>query len=211
MPYRLRNASPDHLRVEEPDRIDQPDQPELAKNMATLMKREGIGGIGQLRAKMADAGIKIGTPAIVAALKGSGGNRVATLAKFAAFFDVSVDQLLQPDLGREAERDEAAPPPPGQKFDALDSTDMRFLENLQVIKLDEDQLREVMEYVTNKAARLRAMQVKIEERVLAKYGIKTPEPTHSADAKKTAVARAALEVTEQLRQRSLLDDEEKKQ
>jgi SOS-response transcriptional repressor LexA len=48
---------------------------------------------------MVDAGISIGTSTLQRAREGQGGNRLQSLAKIARFFDVTTDQLLQPDLG----------------------------------------------------------------------------------------------------------------
>lgn len=71
--------------------------PALAENMRRLM---GGRSIDSLRKAMADAGVPIGTSSLHRVLKGEGGSRLETLDKIAAFFDVSTDQLLQPDLGR---------------------------------------------------------------------------------------------------------------
>lgn len=67
--------------------------------MRQLMKDHGISSIGTLRERMGDAGISIGTSTLHRALLGQGGNRLQSLSKIARFFDVTVDQLLQPELG----------------------------------------------------------------------------------------------------------------
>lgn len=50
-----------------------------------------------LRRQMAAAGYPIGSGTIHRALKGETGNRLESLEKLAAFFDRTVEQLLQPD------------------------------------------------------------------------------------------------------------------
>lgn len=85
--------------MEEPDESAGPANPILAANIRTLMKSRGIGGIGALRDHMAAAGVSIGTSTLHRAAQGQGGNRLQSLSKIARFFDVTTDQLLQPDLG----------------------------------------------------------------------------------------------------------------
>lgn len=98
--------------------------------------------------------------------------------------------------------DLAGPPEPGSDFGALTDDEQRFVDNLREIQVDEDEWRRILEEVAIKAAKIRALR----EKLLAPHGIRSTPARHFADAKKTELARAALEVTEQLRQRSLLDD-----
>lgn len=72
--------------------------PVLAENVRRLMNGRSIDAV---RRQMADSGLKIGTGSLHRALKGEGGSRLETLEKIATFFDVSLDQLLQQDLGRD--------------------------------------------------------------------------------------------------------------
>lgn len=122
-----------------------------------------------------------------------------------AIRDASTGRVLRVELeGADDESgkvDPAAPQPPGRHFDALTEEEQRFLDNFREIAADEDAARELIELVENKAARMRAMK----ERWMAQAGIPVPPAKRAGDAKKTAIARAALDVTEQLRQHSLLD------
>ena len=98
------------------------------------------------------------------------------------------------------------PMPPGERFDALSADEQRFLLNLREIQVDEEQYQELLELVATKAAKMRALR----EKMFAQAGMKAPpQPAHSADARKTEIARAALDVTQNLRQRSLFVDERK--
>lgn len=104
-----------------------------------------------------------------------------------------------------AEAVTAAPPPPGDTFEALTEHEWRFIRNYREIAVDEDAARELFEMVENKAAKMRAMK----ERWLSKAGINVPPARHAADARKTEIARAALDVTDKLRQQSLMSDQDK--
>jgi len=73
-----------------------PANPVLAANLKKLMAARSI---EKLRSDMAEQGIAIGTETIHRATLGKSGNRLESLAKIATFFSVTVDQLLQPDLG----------------------------------------------------------------------------------------------------------------
>lgn len=73
-----------------------PENPILQANMQRLMDGRSI---ETLRAAMAEAGIQIGTGTLHKATLGKSGNRLASLKKIADFFGVTVDQLLQPELG----------------------------------------------------------------------------------------------------------------
>ena len=99
MPYRLRNASGKHQWMDEPEEVGGPPNPILAENMRRLMRDRRIGGIGALRDAMKEAELTIGTSTIQRAVQGQGGNRLQSLSKIARFFDVTTDQLLQPELG----------------------------------------------------------------------------------------------------------------
>jgi len=88
--------------MEEADADAGPSNPILAANLRQLMRDRGIGGVGTLREAMAEAGISIGNSTLHRALLGQGGNRLQSLGKIARFFDVTVDQLLQPDLGADS-------------------------------------------------------------------------------------------------------------
>lgn len=94
MPYRKRNASADDERVKSDH--PPPENPALAANLKAL---RGTRSIEQLRQEMAEAGLPIGTETLHRAMLGKGGNRLSSLQKIAAFFGVTADQLLQPDLG----------------------------------------------------------------------------------------------------------------
>ncbi len=95
MPYRLRNATADYVRVEKVT-ADTPSNPILAENMRRLMDGRSIDTV---RKAMADAKLAIGTGTLHKALKGESSNRLESLDKIAAFFGVSTDQLLQQNLG----------------------------------------------------------------------------------------------------------------
>jgi phage repressor protein C with HTH and peptisase S24 domain len=75
-----------------------PPNPVLAANMKRLMAGRSIDFV---RRAMADAGVAIGAGSLHRALKGEAGSRLETLKKIASFFDVSPDQLLQPNLGHD--------------------------------------------------------------------------------------------------------------
>jgi hypothetical protein len=77
--------------------LDEPRNPVLRDNMKRLMNGRSIDAV---RKAMAEAGVAIGSGSLHRALKGEGGSRLDTLEKISAFFDVSVDQLLQDELGR---------------------------------------------------------------------------------------------------------------
>jgi len=174
----------------------------LASNVRKLMRNRGIGGIGKLRAAMGQAGYKIGNSTLLRALQGGSGNRLESIEKLAAFFDVTSDQLLQPNLGADQEPErEDQPRAPGARFDALSEDEQRFIDNLREIQVDEDEWHRIMEDVATKAAKIRSLR----EKLLSPHGIRSTPARHAADAKKTEIARAALDVTEQLRQRSLFD------
>lgn len=93
------------------------------------------------------------------------------------------------------------PPSPGMRFDALSPDEQRFIENLRIIEADEDATKELMDLMEIKAAKLRAMK----EKWLAQIGVPSTPAKHTADARRTEIARAALEVTDNLRQRSLFE------
>lgn len=133
-------------------------------------------------------------------------------AKAARFLKVSSDWLAtgagpQPAIQQPSDADAAAPPPPGPTFEELTPEDWRFVRNYLEIKADEEAARDLFEMVEDKAAKMRAMK----EKWLKQAGINVPPARHAADAKKTEIARAALDVTEQLRQRSLLEDDQRRE
>lgn len=97
------------------------------------------------------------------------------------------------------------PPPPGERYDALSLEEQRMVDALREI-WDEDERRQWIEDLTNQAAKSRAQR----EKILAPYGITLPPPKHQADAKKLQIARSAMEITDSLKQRSLLDPSEGK-
>lgn len=127
--------------------------------------------------------------------------------KLVAIRDAETGRVLRVQLeGHELREPEAEygatpPAPPGRHFDALTEDEQRFLDNFREIAADEDAARELMQLVENQAARMRAMK----ERWMAQVGIPVPPAKRAADAKKTAVAKSALDVTDRLRQQSLLD------
>jgi transcriptional regulator with XRE-family HTH domain len=90
---------------------------------------------------------------------------------------------------------------PVSVFEALTEDERRMLDNLRDIAVDEEQYQELMDLISSKAAKLRAMR----EKWLAQAQISSSPARHAADAKKTEIARAALDVTERLRQQSFLD------
>lgn len=93
MPYRSQNASADDGNVQ---KVPLPESPALAENMKKLMAGRSI---ESLRSDMAEAGYAIGTETLHRAVLGKTGNRLVSLQKIATYFGVTVDQLLQPDLG----------------------------------------------------------------------------------------------------------------
>lgn len=68
----------------------------LAENFRRLRNGRSLETI---RDQMAAQGMPIGMGTLHRAALGQAGNRLASLEKIAAFFAVTVDQLLQPDLG----------------------------------------------------------------------------------------------------------------
>lgn len=76
---------------------DRPHSAALAANMKRLMRARGISSIGQLRSEMSQAGHPIGTGTLHKAVQGKLGNRLASLEKIATFFDLTAEQLLQPE------------------------------------------------------------------------------------------------------------------
>ena len=88
---------------------------------------------------------------------------------------------------------------PGELFDALTEEEKHLLENFRSM-LDDDQ-KHFAEEISVRAAKMRAYTAKVLERV----GASSKPARSSADAKKTEIARAALEITSALRQRSLFD------
>lgn len=93
------------------------------------------------------------------------------------------------------------PVAPGERFDNLSEDEKRILHNLREIQVDDDQYKELIELISLKAAKMRALR----ERLLAPYGIRSMPERTSADERHTQVARAALRVTDNLRQRSLFE------
>jgi hypothetical protein len=93
------------------------------------------------------------------------------------------------------------PPSPGQRFDNLSTDEQRFVENLREIAADDEQYQELLDIVASRAAKIRAMK----ERWLSQAGVTATPARHFADARKTDVARAALDYTDTLRQRSLFE------
>ena len=73
-----------------------PENPALKANFNRL--RGGL-SIEALRLAMKDGGYKIGTETLQRASLGKSGNRLASLKKMADYWDVTPDQLLQPNLG----------------------------------------------------------------------------------------------------------------
>jgi phage repressor protein C with HTH and peptisase S24 domain len=169
-----------------------------SERLKSAMKSAGIDTAGLSRA------VKISYQAVKKAVDGG---KFGTMNNIKAARALGVSsEWLATGKGDKYAADPNEPAAPGGRFDNLDSIEQRLIENLRVIKLDQSQLDEVVEFVSNKAAKLRAMQQVIEEQVLTRYGIRPSEqPTHGADARKTEVARAALDVTERLRQQSLFD------
>lgn len=72
--------------------------PVLAANLELLFDGKGIGALRTEFKKRAE--IRIGQGTLAQARAGQTGTRLASLRKIAAFYDVTVEQLLQPDLGR---------------------------------------------------------------------------------------------------------------
>ncbi|WP_295851022.1 S24 family peptidase [uncultured Xylophilus sp.] len=89
----------------------------LATNMRTLM---GDLSIGALRERMAGAGYAIGQGTIDRVLKGDDGVRLESLRKIAEYFDVTLDNFLQIELGRQNET------PVDQDFVAVRRADVKF-------------------------------------------------------------------------------------
>lgn len=103
MPYRFQNWKGDHHGVKknadeasaaEPDE-EETVNPILKANMQNLAAGRSVQG---LRADMAAKKLAIGTGTLHRALQGKSGN-VSSLDKLAEFFNVTPDQLLQPNLG----------------------------------------------------------------------------------------------------------------
>lgn len=84
--------------------------------------------IEAVRDAMGKAGIKIGTETIHRAVLGKSGNRLASLQKIADFFGVSVDQLLQDDLGANAD----AWPFSAELYKEISSLEAEELQTLEV-------------------------------------------------------------------------------
>lgn len=170
--------------------------------MAALMKQHGITGIGQLRKTMADAGFKVGTGAIVKATKGAAGIRVGTLGKFAQFFDVTVDQMLQPDLGRAAESEGAdfrGPLRKGEVFEKLTQQEEAMLQNYRRL-LDKDRKAVDAEV----AAKAEERQQEADE-LFARFGVASAV---ERNARRAGSARTEAPTGDRLKQRELpLDDE----
>lgn len=99
------------------------------------------------------------------------------------------------------QQDPGEPQLPGQRYDALSPDEQRFIENLREIQVDEDEWQHLLHEVASKAAKIRSLR----EKLLAPHGIRSTPARHAADAKMTAIARAALDVTDRLRQTSFFD------
>lgn len=94
------STSPQHRTVDEhDDATSGPVNPILAENMKRLLKERGL-SLYAMRAQMAEAGVPIGLGTLSRTVAGQSGSRLQSLTKIARFFDVTVDQLLQPDLGQ---------------------------------------------------------------------------------------------------------------
>lgn len=78
------------------DTPDEPTSPALAENLRKLL---GGRSIDTLRKAMAEAGLPIGQGTLHKAIQGQSRNRLESLEKIASYFRVTVDQLLQPNLG----------------------------------------------------------------------------------------------------------------
>jgi DNA-binding XRE family transcriptional regulator len=89
---------------------------------------------------------------------------------------------------------------PRSMFEELTDEEKRLLDNFRAM-LDEDQ-KSIAEDIASRAARMRAYTAKVLERV----GASARPAKSAADAKKTKVARAALDVTDRLRQQSFTED-----
>jgi transcriptional regulator with XRE-family HTH domain len=74
---------------------EKPVNPDLAANMKRLLAGRGI---GLMRKLMGEAGVHVGQGMLHNALHGKTGN-VRSLEKIARYFNVTVEQLLQPGLG----------------------------------------------------------------------------------------------------------------
>lgn len=92
----------------------------------------------------------------------------------------------------------------GTLFDELSDDERRLLENFRAM-LDDDQ-KQFSEEISARAAKMRAYTTK----VLEKFGSTAKPAKHAADARKTDIARAALDVTEQLRQNALFEGDKDK-
>jgi hypothetical protein len=137
--------------------------------------------------------------------KAVGGGKFGTDSniKAARLLGVSSDWLATGKGEKRPAGGETQPPPvPSDRFDNLSADEQRFLHNLRELQVDEDQYQELMELVATKAAKMRALK----ERMLAGIVKTSGEAIHSADARKTDIARAALEITDNLKQRSLFVD-----
>ena len=95
MAYRLRNGKENYARVSD-DPINGARNPFLAANLKRLMDGRSIDA---LRRQMAEAGYRIGMGTLHRAVRGELGNRLESLQKIAAFFDMTPEQLLQPEEG----------------------------------------------------------------------------------------------------------------
>lgn len=117
MPYRMRNASAEYRCM--PKIPGGTTNPALAANMKRLRAGRSI---GDLRAQMAERGIKIGAGTLHRAVLGQEGNRLESLTKIAEFFETTVDQLLQ--------------------FEGVDETYWPFSDELQqkVLSLKDEQV-----------------------------------------------------------------------
>lgn len=90
----------------------------------------------------------------------------------------------------------------GAVFEDLTDDERRLLENFRAM-LDDDQKR-YAEEIADRAAKMRAYTAK----VLEKVGATSKPAKTAADARRTQIARAALDVAEELRQKSLFNQGE---
>jgi transcriptional regulator with XRE-family HTH domain len=152
-----------------------PPESTVETNIRQLMRQRGIGGIVALRTAMTEAGHPIGNSTLQRALKGADRNRLESLNKIAAFFDVTAEQLLQPDLGAGLEER-----PIGSVFDAMTQDEHRLLADFRSLT-DEDR-SELAAEIGKRAARTRAHVAKV---------LKTLGSTPAINAAVQAFERAA--------------------
>lgn len=156
------------------------EDPILSANIRKLMLGRNITSIGKLREAMAEAGYPIGNSTIQRALKGGTGNRLESLEKFAAFFDVTSDQLLQPELGRDAD-----PQAKGDVYEKPTADEWAMLQNYRMLR-DKDQKR-----LAEEMSELAGERQADFDEFAARFGVKGA--VQRANARKTSGDRATVD------------------